>query len=160
MRRSCARVAPEGIGGLKSSGCINYGSISGNEHIYGVGSSATNCKNYGDITGTTYIGGIGATANECENYGTVSGETYVGGIVGKASSPITNCINVGQVTGTEYVGAITGFFGIFDEDSYVSNCFYLKNDSINAEINGIGNLEDSAGVCEAKNEDFFGRSEK
>ena len=132
----------------------NYGSISGISYVYGIGKTAIGCTNYGAISGTNYISGIGEDANGSSNYGTVSGKNYVGGINSTAGK-ITNCKNLGNVSGTTNIGAIVGFFDIFDEDSYISNCFYLKSNSINAEINGIGNLEDSAGVCEAKNEDFF-----
>ena len=159
-----------GIGGVvgcgKANNCYNYGNITGAGWIGGIvgllNSETYNCINYGSVLGHTsgyYAGGIagylaGKTIN-CINYGMVSGGNYVGGISGYADNQIINCNNVNEVNGISNVGGIVGFLDIFDDNSSVLSCYYLKNDSINFSLNGIGNLADEIGSCEAKDDAFF-----
>ena len=169
-----------GIGGGSAYNCQNYGTITGNSGVGGITMSATgstgtsikNCTNYGDVYGIAYVGGIAGSIgpgvwhgegsiSNCRNYGAVSGTDKVGGIVGSYSAgKISTCNNEGNITGDSNVGGIVGFVNIFTSPNYnITNCYYLKNDSTNASINGISNFEDKVGVCEGKDSSFFEEEE-
>jgi hypothetical protein len=153
----CGGIVAYGI----AADCTNYGNVVASLHVGGIAGrgNSTECFNFGNVTGTKYVGGlvgynIGTITNST-NYAEVSGENYVGGVVGYTGGVVMSSNNLGCVSGIENKGAVVGHINIFNDNAKISNCFYLKCDSINTEINGIGNFEDAAGVCEAKNEDFF-----
>ena len=164
------------------SDCKNYGAVNGKYAAGGIvgkaiGLEFSGCFNYGKTSGSVYVGGVAGildkgdyfmsghdvyylnSVDSCANFAEIEGVTYVGGIIGKIEwTEISNCNNKGNVIGDENVGAIIGYYDIFfDEHSDLSNCFYLKNNSINSAINGIGNLEDELEGCEAKDDNFFNR---
>jgi hypothetical protein len=149
---------------------INYGNIYGNTNVGGVvgnfyfnGGWLKNAKNYGvisakDNTGgiVGYASGIGAIQNSL-NYNIVNGETRVGGIVGSVSciNSIFDCANAAEVNGISDVGGIVGYVDIFIYNTQFTDCYYLKNENINSTLQGVGNMNDSAGECEPKDENFF-----
>ena len=149
--------------GCEPSNCTNYGAVSGKEYVYGIGGRydddcATTCTNYGTVSGKKYVSGIGINATNCTNHGDITGEDFVGGICGKTGGEIKSCKNTGIINGTTNVGAIVGYLDIFSDDSYISNCYYLKTDTINTNLKGIGNLDDATGKCQAKDQTFFGKT--
>ena len=155
------------------SGCINKGNIKGYNYVAGICGYITNaglsrCGNTGNIIGTKYVGGI--CGNSIHGYveswessvwstyntGVVSGSSYVGGITGYANyATVGNSHNIGNVIGGESAGAVIGYSGSIWGKGSVSDCYYLKTDTVNSGLNGFGNASDSESIVEAKNLDFF-----
>lgn len=155
------------------SGCINKGNIKGYNYVAGICGYITNaglirCGNTGNIIGTKYVGGI--CGNSIHGYveswessvwstyntGVVSGSSYVGGITGYSNyATVGNSHNIGNVIGGESAGAVIGYSGSIWGKGSVSDCYYLKTDTVNSGLNGFGNASDSEGIVEAKNLDFF-----
>lgn len=146
--------------------CKNYGTINGYENAGGIVALAeseyagiTNCTNYGIITGNSNVGGIcgnlhSGTISYCVNMEKIEGASNIGGISGNVVyGNIRSCHNLSPVYGENKVGALVGESDIFN--ATISQCFYLKSDTINANITGISNLADSVGSCESKDEAFF-----
>ena len=140
--------------------CTNYGFVNGESEVGGIvgrttGNSSSNCinsNNYASVSGSTYIGGIvGHQLNgdiiNCNNYANVNGTTYVGGIAGYAKRTISKCYNQGDVEGDSSIGGVAGEADIFFGNAKISETYYLKNESINNDINGIGNASDTDSGC-------------
>ena len=152
------------------SNCINRGNITGKNYVSGIVSGTryshvTSCGNTGNITGEKYVGGICAYNGEylyttsigsCYNSGTVTGSDHVGGIIGYLSTvSLSKCYNIGNVIGTTNVGAVAGYSDSIWGRGTVSNCCYLKNQTINTGLDGFGNADDTVGIVEAKEVGFF-----
>ena len=159
---------PESVGGICGlidfrdgvNSCTNYGFVNGGSEVGGIvgritGNSSSNCinsNNYAPVSGSTYIGGIvGHQLNgdiiNCNNYANVNGTTYVGGIAGYAGSTISKCYNQGDVEGDSSIGGVAGEADIFFGNAKISETYYFKNESINNDINGIGNASDTDSGC-------------
>ena len=133
--------------------CHNSGAVSGSVSVggvVGVNSNGTvqNCYNTGAVSGTFYLGGVvgynnsydnGGTVQNCYNTGVVSGSVSVGGVVGRNNSgTVQNCYNTGAVSGGDYVGGVVG-----DNSGTAANCYFLQTTDINADLSGIGDLNDT-----------------
>lgn len=70
-----------------------------------------------------------------------------GGIVGYATRTISKCYNQGNAQGDSSVGGVAGEADIFFGEAEISETYYLKNESTNNEINGIGNASDNESGC-------------
>lgn len=138
--------------------CINYGNVFGQKNVGGIagtviGNSDAGCyqsKNFGQVTGDENVGGIcgwNATGkiDSCINDANVYGKSAVGGICGYNSEEIIKNINYGNVIGESVVGAVVGFADIMSDDLKIQNNKYLKNESVNYMLFGIGNLENNDG---------------
>ncbi|MEE0776145.1 MAG: immunoglobulin-like domain-containing protein, partial [Bacillota bacterium] len=158
--------------------CHNSADITSNTEAGGIAGSASyatavifNCSNDGTILTTTETsnakaGGIAGAFDgkmiNCYNSGIIditkhtAGTTYAGGIVGAGlpqTASLINVYNVGNVLtkdGLNYVGAICGDSNV---NTAVINCYYLKTDTINSNLIGIGKpkAEELAGMS-PKNE--------
>ncbi len=157
-----------GIAGDCSSGIensLNYGSVSGQDYVGGICgytpyyASLSNCANLGNIEGNNRVGGLIGAGNCYGGYnsGIIFGNQYVGGIVGYGSEcTVTNSYNIGPVQGTDIVGAIVGYSDSMWGKGTVTNCYYLKSDTVNSALNGFGNAdEDMDGVVQAEEQSFF-----
>lgn len=113
-------------------------------------SSITNCYVTGAVTGTlSYIGALvgrqqGGSIENCYTTGTVSGigslGYNVGGLVGyQSDGSILKSYTASTVTGTE-IGALVGV----QSSGSITDCFF--NSTVNAELNGVGNNANAAGV--------------
>ena len=135
--------------------------VSGDRYVGGivgsVGETATitNCYNTGSVSGSSsraggivgYVGyGSTPTITNCYNTGDVSSKYESGGIVGGIyeTITITNCYNTGSVSvSNDYVGGILG--RVYAGTATITNCYYLKTDSVNASLNAIGEGTAKAG---------------
>ena len=168
----------EYVGGVtgrcsRSNNVINKGKVTGDTYVggvfgYNVSWYETFAINVGEVNGTTYVGGIVGYSdssetysgdkqlNECINIGDVSGIDYVGGIAGTSvNSGIHNCYMIGNVTGETHVGAIAGEANVIWATGSMSECYYLKTETANTSINGVGGMEDLDGMVYAKDMSFF-----
>lgn len=154
--------------------CSNIGAaVSGNRYVGGITGasidvSLKNCYNTGSVayntntpnTGSSEkglcIGGIvgvarGGTLQNCYNTGSVSGGKRVGGVAGFSSaSEIESCYNIGSVLAEEQVGSVVGHI---TKESTITNCYYLKTEDINSELDGVGenyNTEENLVAASAK----------
>ena len=158
------------ISNYSISNTINRGNITGRNYVSGIVSntrysSISSCGNTGNITGNNYVGGICAyngtytyetSIGSCYNTGVITGTTYVGGIIGYLSDVhLSNNYNVGDVAGTENVGGVAGYSDTIWGKGTVSNCVYMKTETINATLKGFGNADDVNGVVNAKDDSFF-----
>ncbi len=141
------------------SGASSVGGIVGGGYQEGVTIvTIDNCYNTGNVSGYNSVGGIlgrilgsssglgaGYKILNSYNKGNVVGtEGNIGGIIGYQDFAIMviNCYNLGTVTGTSNLGGIIGYVtsGFVPTDFYatITNCYYLKTDSVNASLNGVG----------------------
>lgn len=155
------------------NGCINKGVIKGDNYVAGIcgkilGAGLYGCGNTGNIIGTKYVGGIcgysiyhyvedwSSFISYAYNTGIVTGESYVGGITGYTNyAGVHSGYNVGNVIGTVSTGAIIGYSESIWGKGSVNNCYYLKTDDVNSELNAFGNAPDAKGIANAKGLDFF-----
>lgn len=153
--------------------CVNKGNITGRNYVAGIcgkieKANIWSCGNTGIITGTDYIGGICGysaygyveswTSNISSSYntGAIYGNSYVGGITGYTNyADVYSCYNVGDVKGQDNVGAVIGKSESVWGKGTASGCYYLKNDSVNINLNGFGNAPDAEGVTKSEGTDFF-----
>ena len=148
--------------------CAFTGSVSGNNYVGGVvgynGSGIVeNCYNIGKVTGSadsSNVGGVvgqnrgSSSVTNCYNTGEVSGNRSVGGVVGdnrgsiSASASVTNCYNTGKVTGSSSVGGVVGYNSGPQTMSSgtVTGCYFLKTETVNTKLQGIGNDGSAAGA--------------
>lgn len=170
-----------GIAGVNEgtiTGCINKGNISASsEDAGGIAGSAKGgiislCINYGTVESTSYsyAGGIagraqGETAIEnVYNTGDISGR-YVGGIAGyvySSSVSINNAYSAGSINCTgSYVGGIAGQTGYNVSADRITNCYFLKTDTVNNDLYAVqkasNDREDLCGKTEdvLKSADFI-----
>ncbi|MBQ9099274.1 MAG: hypothetical protein IJY50_07585, partial [Clostridia bacterium] len=122
-------------GSLLIEDCVNYGNISGINHMAGIAyikpaaNNANafiirNCRNYGDITNGEDSGGILSTnggaipgsflMENCYNSGDIVDSNRAGGILSAMGAitgtfTVRNCVNEGDVTSTgNYCGGVCG----------------------------------------------------
>ena len=155
-------VVGDSSGSVKN--CYNTGAVSsldsGSGNSVGgvvgyndIGGSVTNCYNTGSVNGSIEAGGVvgsnslSATVTNCYNTGEVSG-MYVGGVVGYNDGPVKNCYNTGSVSGPDsvsgsYVGGVVGYNGV---TGTVTDCYFLKTETVNKDLQGIGNNNGAAGA--------------
>ena len=158
-----AGVIGSTIGGSKVSGCFNWGTVKGTEHVAGVvgivgnNDGLTTSHNAGVIIGTgAYTGGVAGEVSVglvdtggmtlCYNSGKVRGYSFVGGVAGYAAAVSTSC-NVGEVsasgTGKEAgsnVGGVAGSGSVFN--SY--NRGTIKGDTcVGGVLGRVGKAENS-----------------
>ena len=127
--------------------CYNTDSITGSGGRVGgvVGDNrgtVTNCYNTGTVTGTDdYVGGVvgynSGSVTNCYNTDsiTVTGSGgRVGGVVGDNRGTVTNCYNTGNVSG----GSKGGVVGDNAADGNVTGCYFLKTETVNTQLQGIG----------------------
>lgn len=133
------------------SNCINKGNISGSSNNAGGIAGNSNggeiilSANYGAVTSTgySYTGGIaghiqGDTKIEnVYNMGNISGR-YTGGIAGyvySQSASITNAYSAGIINCSgSYAGGIAASLGYGVSASKITNCYFLKNYTVNNQI--------------------------
>jgi hypothetical protein len=158
---------------LTLSGCKNYGSISGNSYVGGIGGdfAVTSDNSYssdgtyreivllnrslseGTVTGNKYVGGIlGSTigcVNTCYSIGTIEAkDSEVGGVVGSHNdgrrSAISNSYSLADIK----VGSNGYAGGILGRGSYVTikNSYYAREDMLPDGILGY-----SDGKCTVEN---------
>ncbi len=97
--------------GLNMTGCVNTGSITGNESL-----EITNNGTGGLIGWASFpFNGLCAVFTDCENRGAVTGGRRVGGIIGYCSygnnahkQDFVHCINSGAISGTTMIGGLVG----------------------------------------------------
>ena len=154
--------------GASVENCYNTGSVNGSGNSVGgvVGyngsGSVTNSYNTGEVSGYSHVGGVvggnsDSTVENCYNTGSVngSGNLYVGGVVGhnSISSSVTNCYNTGAVSGGEDAG---GVVGENSNGGNVTGCYFLKTETVNTELQGIGNGSgEAAAVDNLTDQDQF-----
>ena len=153
-----------GQNGGRITDCAFTGSVSGNRSVGGVvgdncGGSVTNSYNTGSVSGPdsgNSVGGVvgynysGGSVTNSYNTGTVTGpvsasgnnSVRAGGVVGYNSSSgiVTNCYNTGSVSGPDsgnsnQVGGVVGQ----NISGNVTDCYFLKTDDVNKDLQGIGN---------------------
>lgn len=155
--------AREFFGESEYINCTNNGNITGKNSVGGICGKndigiVKNCNNYGLINGNTNVGGIAGSnvyaakkamlIENSINRGKINGRSEVGGIIGLSTAnnyKIANCTNYGNVVGSvpfTNVGGIIGNGDVFFSNCTIENCKYLKNDSVNKTILGIGNLNE------------------
>lgn len=152
---------------------INRGAVTGNNYVGGIcgyveDAWISGCGNSGTVNGNEYVGGITgystyyhvisyvATLTECYNNASIAGTNCVGGITGYVEyADLTDCQNIGNVTGNTAVGGIVGHSESIWGKGTITNCHYLKNDSVNTNLNGFGNVEDADGIVSAQAMSFF-----
>lgn len=136
------------------TGCINKGNISGSSgDIGGItgsakGGSISLCANYGNAESTSYsyAGGIAgriqgsAVIENVYSMGNIKGK-YTGGIAGyvySSSVCINNAYAAGKVTCTgSYAGGVAGQTGYNVSAAGITNCYFLKSDTINSDIYAV-----------------------
>ena len=166
------------VGGLSGSqavmprNCINFGSVTGTDRVGGIvgrisrGNESMALYNAGAVTGKTNVGGIcGSTVQEFNdeyveldnvgNSGDVNGESNVGGLIGYAMNVVlSNSVNTGKISGNTESGTLIGHSESIWGRGSVTNCYYLSG--VNPGMLAFGNApEDTAGIAEAKDADFF-----
>ena len=143
-----------GVVGYVSSGDVN--------NCYNTGNVSAQ-----SVSAMSFAGGVvgdtnGATVRNCYNTGKVtasatdaSGTSYAGGVAGRffSKTEVSSCYNTGKVTATNtqaevqknFAGGITGYMESSNMGSEstggsptVTNCYFLKNENINAVLNGVG----------------------
>ncbi|MCL2510231.1 MAG: hypothetical protein FWF07_04035, partial [Methanomassiliicoccaceae archaeon] len=133
-------------GTIKNLG-IENASITGDYEIGGItaanGGTIENCYVTGDLTAQFSVGGISAwnsgTIKNCYFNGSLSGNSYVGGIVGNSDAFIEDCYSVGTIIEPLVPSFIGGVAGNSSGGS-ISGCFFLKDGTINSDLNGIGGI--------------------
>ena len=147
-----------GVDDTQMEACINYGTISGGNHIGGmigrINMSATlhSCVNYGVISDATNNGGgmVGGSTNKtnktlsitsCINFGNITASTTAGFVAtGSGTVIIRNSFNAGTLNGSSHTG---GFFGWID----LNSCTLEECANIGAIVHtGANNVGNFAGV--------------
>lgn len=136
------------------TGCINRGTITGSSNdvggIAGVskGGEIALSINYGTVSSTSYsyAGGItgqiqgNSVIKNAYNTGNISGR-YTGGIAGyvySSSVSINNAYSTGAINCTgSYAGGIAAYMGYGVSAKNITNCYFLKNDTINSGLYAI-----------------------
>ncbi|MBQ4260080.1 MAG: bacterial Ig-like domain-containing protein [Lachnospiraceae bacterium] len=149
-------------GTVSNLGIINS-YLKGENFVGGIASYANagtidNCYSTGTICGGSNVGGIVGYAysclvDNCYTAGNVKGDSRVGGIAGYAiSNTIKNSCTIGNVVGTSAnTGAIVGYQSL----GTAHNCYYLKTDTVNKDIAGVGMLIDEETSVLAEEQSFF-----
>ena len=163
------RMYVGGIVGYNFSGtvtnCAFSGSVSGKIRVGGVvgynsNGIVKNCYNIGEVSGD-HVGGVvgsnssSASVTNCYNTGKVSGSKTVGGVVGNNSfrATVTNCYNTGNVSGP-YSGSDSNVGGVVGRNGgTVTGCYFLKTETVNKDLQGIGNESSAAGATAVKDLD-------
>ena len=146
--------------------CINNGTVTGTTNVGGIAGSCESdicdSTNNGEVYGEEYTGGIAGYAGEDSsisrsvNKGNVVGVSYTGGIAGYLSQGyISDSYNLGNITGTTNVGGIAGYSDSIWGKGTVSSCYYLQSATVNTALTGFGGTPDTAGITEAKDENFL-----
>ena len=160
-------VAGENYGTVQN--CYNSGSITGLGWYADVGGvvginegTVKTCYNTGNVEGSSdlpCVGGIvgsnsqGSAVENCYNTGNATSngsEANVGGVTGGNSGTIKNCYNTGAVKAIDsgtylFAGGVAGNVW----EGTVKNCYYLKTDTINNGLFGIGDVSgDTADAAE------------
>ena len=148
------------------TGCINTGSISGNNYVGGIcggnhydgfyycfSGKITACENTGSVTATnSSVGGIIADGNKivvenCTNSGEIEGVENVGGICGKLEdSKVNTCQNSGAVTGILAGGICGKSLNDGTGLSSISGCYNTGN-IIGLYAEGNKDISIAAGIC-------------
>lgn len=142
--------------------CISDVNVTGKGYCGGIaaycnGGRIAYSANRGNITGTSnyaYSGGIAGMTNstgteiECVyNTGNITSNNYAGGLIGYIMSVkmLQNAYSTGTVTCTlQYKGGCVG-----NASSYFSrltNCYFLKNDSVNSDLAAAKGKTDTENV--------------
>ena len=109
----------------------------------------------GSVSGSNYVGGIVGynqygTVESCTNTGnaSVSGSSYVGGVAGRNDGTVRNCYNTASVSGDSTIGGVVG-------GNYlrVLNCYFLQTDTVNVDLPGIGEYNDTTNIATATAKD-------
>ena len=141
-----------GIAGSVSSaeltGCINYGSVSGNA--------------YSEDNGSSWLGGItggagGCTFNGCANFGAVS-TFYAGGITASQSggNVANSCLNAGQLAySSDGFGCAILYY--HNTTNIATNCYYLYGPGMTGATS-ISSAELSSGAVAYWLRDYFGQT--
>ncbi|MGM9937894.1 MAG: GLUG motif-containing protein, partial [Candidatus Ornithomonoglobus sp.] len=155
--------------------CYNTGDVSGTNGVGGVcgyndDGRIENSYNAGEVTATSiysHIGGVcgynnGGRIENSYNAGEVtatSSYSHIGGVCGyNYGGRIENCYNTGDVSGSNDSSVVGGVCGY--NDGTITNCYYLKTDTINNDINAIGNEDsETAGKAESKTTEQFAGGE-
>ena len=140
------------------------GSVSGSNYVggivgynqYGTVESRTNTGN-ASVSGSSYVGGVAGrndgTVRNCYNTASVSGDSTIGGVVGYNGDTVTNCYNTGEVSGSDSGGSdmVGGVVGC----NYLSvlNCYFLQTDTVNVDLPGIGEYNDTTNIATATAKD-------
>lgn len=140
------------------------GSVSGSNYVggivgynqYGTVESCTNTGN-ASVSGSSYVGGVAGrndgTVRNCYNTASVSGDSTIGGVVGYNGDTVTNCYNTGEVSGSDSGGSdmVGGVVGC----NYLSvlNCYFLQTDTVNVDLPGIGEYNDTTNIATATAKD-------
>ena len=111
----------------------------------------------GSVSGSNYVGGIAGrndgTVRNCYNTASVSGDSTIGGVVGYNGDTVTNCYNTGEVSGSDSGGSdmVGGVVGC----NYLSvlNCYFLQTDTVNVDLPGIGEYNDTTNIATATAKD-------
>ena len=145
--------------------CYNTGSVKGDWYVGGVAgynsssSSVTNCYNTGTVSGGEDVGGVvggndSGTVKNCYNTGKVTGSaasSNVGGVVGNNySGTVENCYNTGEVSGGNRVGGVVGYNFSGGGSGNVTDCYFLKTETVNTKLQGIGNKGSAEGAAVVK----------
>ena len=142
--------------------CYNTGAVnSSGNYVGGVvgdnGGTVKNCYNTGAVNSSgNYVGGvvgynyIGGSVTNSYNTGAVnSSGNRVGGVVGwNDGGRVENCYNTGAVSGNSSVG---GVVGLNSSSSTVTGCYFLKTETVNTKLQGIGNEGSAAGAAAVDN---------
>ncbi len=125
--------------------CYNTGTITTGISSYTGGvagrnyGAVTKCYNTGLISGASSVGGVvgdnnQGTVTNCYNTGDISCVFDGAGVVGGNNGAVTNCYNVGAVRSERDVGGVVKYnYGT----GTVQNCYFLKTETVNAELNAI-----------------------
>ena len=140
------------------------GSVSGSNYVggivgynqYGTVESCTNTGN-ASVSGSSYVGGVAGrndgTVRNCYNTASVSGDSTIGGVVGYNGDTVTNCYNTGEVSGSDSGGSdmVGGVVGC----NYLSvlNGYFLQTDTVNVDLPGIGEYNDTTNIATATAKD-------
>ena len=120
-----------GSGNIKNLG-IKDANITGLDYVgalvgqyYGVG-GIERCYSIGNVQGRDYVGnliGMNATGvQDCYSIGSVQGRDYIGGLVGQNyGGLVSKSFSSVKVIGNSYTG---GVVGISNDDTYIKNCYY------------------------------------
>ncbi len=137
-----------GVVGNNSGGlidCYNTGAVTTGFSSYTGGvagnnsGNVRNCYNLGSVNGSSSVGGVVGYNNQgnvlnCYNLGNVNCEHDGAGIVGSNNGVLMNCYNKGAVSSERDKAGVVKYN--YDTGS-VQNCYFLKTETINADLNAI-----------------------
>ena len=148
------------------------GSVKGYSYVGGVvgynnGGTVTGCifSGSGSVSGSYSVGGVvgynyhGASVENCYNTGEVSGGEGVGGVVGRNfGGTVENCYNTGSVSGPDSGtgnrdGGVVGYNSGSGGSGTVTGCYFLKTETVNTKLQGIGENDGSGNATATEKDD-------